>query len=165
MKKVLPGPNGASVNLCSIVILLMFVSATWAQGVEAKIAFISERDGNLEIYVMNADGSNPVKLTNNPAWDANPAWSPDGTKIAFQSRRDGNWEIYVMDADGANPVRLTETPLHEWHPRWSPDGTKIAFMLTRNMDEFSWGDIFVMNANGKNPVNLTNNPAWNGGPV
>ncbi|MBM3242790.1 hypothetical protein FJZ31_41545 [Candidatus Poribacteria bacterium] len=72
MKKVLPGPNGASVKLCGVVILLIFVSATWTQGVEAKIAFVSERDGNLEIYVMNVDGSNPVKLTNNPARDVNP---------------------------------------------------------------------------------------------
>ncbi len=71
-----------------------------------KIAFTSDRDGNFEIYVMNADGRNPTRLTSDPATDNFPAWSPDGTKIAFDSRRDGNFEIYVMNADGTNPTRL-----------------------------------------------------------
>jgi len=71
-----------------------------------KIAFHSDRDGNQDIYVMNADGTNPTRLTSDPASDRVPAWSPDGTKIAFDSRRDGNFEIYVMNADGTNPTRL-----------------------------------------------------------
>ena len=74
------------------------------------IAFTSDRDGNFEIYVMDADGTAQTNLTNNPASDAVPAWSPDGTKIAFFSDRDGNREIYVMDADGTNPTRLTSDP-------------------------------------------------------
>ena len=56
---------------------------------------------------INADGSNPVRLTNNPARDANPAWSPAGSKIVFWSDRDGNQEIYVMDVDGSHQTRLT----------------------------------------------------------
>ena len=73
-----------------------------------KIAFVSTRDGNHEIYVMNADGTNLINLTNHPtAADQHPSWSPDGRKIAFHSYRDGNSEIYVMNADGANPIRLT----------------------------------------------------------
>src|SRR3989442_7570494 len=67
---------------------------------DQKIAFGSDRDGNPEIYVMNADGSGVTRLTNNPATDFQLAWSPDGTKIAFRTDRDGNWEIYVMNADG-----------------------------------------------------------------
>jgi Tol biopolymer transport system component len=85
-----------------------------------KIAFQSDRDGNFEIYVMDADGSDPVNLTNNPAYDAQPAWSPDGTRIAFHSYRDGNYEIYVMGADGSNPVRLTDNPEGDGYPAWSP---------------------------------------------
>ena len=89
----------------------------------SKIAFFSDRDGDYEIYVMNADGSNQTRLTNNPAVDAKASFSPDGSKIAFNSSRDGsarpsrsspenpsgvtNFEIYVMDADGSNQTRLT----------------------------------------------------------
>ncbi|PYR64134.1 MAG: hypothetical protein DMF91_01305 [Acidobacteria bacterium] len=70
-----------------------------------KIAFTTTRDGNLEIYLMNADGTGPTRLTNNTASDRGPKWSPDGTKIAFESNRDGNWEIYVMNAtDGSGQI-------------------------------------------------------------
>jgi len=64
-----------------------------------QIAFMSSRDGNDEIYIMNADGSGQTRLTDNPAYDAAPVWSPDGQRIAFYSTRDGNSEIYVMNAD------------------------------------------------------------------
>ncbi|MBI1928203.1 PD40 domain-containing protein [Candidatus Poribacteria bacterium] len=87
----------------------------------AKIAFVSTRDGNNEIYVMNADGTNPMNLTHHPASELYPAWSPDGTKIAFVSGRDGNAEIYVMNADGTNPVNLTNHPANDTTPSWSPN--------------------------------------------
>ncbi|GAG57122.1 unnamed protein product, partial [marine sediment metagenome] len=74
-----------------------------------KIAFESSRDDNDEIYVMDADGSNQVNLTNNPEGDSDPTLSPDGKKIAFKSNRDGKDEIYVMNADGSDQKRLTET--------------------------------------------------------
>lgn len=73
----------------------------------SKIAFTSDRDGNDEIYVMNADGTEQVRLTNNQAWDWQPEFSPDGSKIAFTTDRDGNVEIYVMNTNGTNQVRLT----------------------------------------------------------
>jgi TolB protein len=66
-----------------------------------KIAFSTNRDGNLEIYVMNANGTGQTRLTNNIGFaDLDPDWSPDGSKIAFSSNRDGNLEIYSMNADG-----------------------------------------------------------------
>src|SRR5439155_366144 len=92
-----------------------------------QLAFSSTVDGNPEIYVINADGSNPVRLTDAAAGNFRPAWSPDGTKIAFTSDRDGSAEIYVMNADGSNPVRLTNDAAYDAEPAWSPDGTKIAF--------------------------------------
>jgi len=87
---------------------------------QSRIAFDSDRDGNLEVYVMNADGSGQKKLANNSADDWNPFWSPDGKKIAFTSDRDGNWEIYVMNADGSGQKKLTNNSADDWEPSWSP---------------------------------------------
>jgi len=92
-----------------------------------KIAFVSDRDGNEEIYVMNADGSGVTDLTNHPDPDEFPVWSPDGSKIAFKSWRDGTWEIYVMNADGSGQTRLTNNSMEELAISWSPDSNRIVF--------------------------------------
>jgi len=76
----------------------------------APIAFVSDRDGNEEIYVMNADGTGQTNLTNNPANDFSAAWSPDGSQIAFASDRVFNCDIYVMNADGTGQTILTHNP-------------------------------------------------------
>lgn len=116
-----------------------------------RIAFYSERDGNSEIYVMNADGTGRKRLTNNFASDGYPTWSPDGTRIAFDSDRGGpqSFDIYVMDADGSNPVRLTTHPKRDLNAAWSPDGSTIAFMSERGMAQ-GWR-IWLMDADGSNP--------------
>ena len=130
-------------------------------GVNGKIVFFSDRDGNAEIYVMNADGSSQTNLTNNPAADDEfPAWSPDGSKIAFTSRRDGNAEIYVMNADGSSQTRLTNNPAADYLPAWSPDGSKIAFASSRDGN----AEIYVMNADGSSQTRLTNNGALDWSP-
>jgi dipeptidyl aminopeptidase/acylaminoacyl peptidase len=86
---------------------------------QAQIVFASERDGNMEIYVMDADGKNHRKLTRNPANDVHPSWSPDGERIVFVSHRDGNYEIYVMNADGARQVRRrTRDGSDDTNPAW-----------------------------------------------
>ncbi len=120
-----------------------------------RIAFVSNRDGNPEIYTMNTDGSDVVRLTENPANDYAPAWSPDGTRLAFVSERDGNHEIYVMNADGSEPVNLTNNSAYDIKPAWSPDGERIAFESFRDGNH----EIYVMNADGSEPVNLTAHPA------
>jgi len=120
-----------------------------------QIAFASYRDGNWEIYAMDAEGKNPRRLTNNVANDTSPDWSPDGQRIAFISNRDGNDELYVMDADGKNPRRLTNHPGWDGGPSWSPDGQRIAFGSYR---DGNW-EIYAMDADGDNQRNLTNNPA------
>ena len=126
-----------------------------------RIAYVNEIDFNLDIYVMNADGSNQVRLTQNDATDYVPTWSPDGSKIAFASARDGETEIFVMNADGSNQVQLTQNNVVDVSPTWSPDGTKIAFVSTRDGD---W-EIYVMNADGSNQVNLTQNDVNDGFPT
>ena len=89
------------------------------------IAFTSDRDGDDEIFVMDADGANQTNLSNNAIFDDNqPSWSPDGQRIAFVSNRDGNREIYAIDADGGNPTRVTNNPDADHDPAWSPAGDR-----------------------------------------
>jgi len=116
-----------------------------------KIAFTSNRDGNNEIYVMNADGSGVTRLTDNPAIDQDPAWSPDGTRLAFSSTRDGNYEIYVMNADGSGVTRLTTDPARDASPAWC--GPRIAFQSDRYLSPFY--DVYVMNDDGTGATRLT----------
>jgi Tol biopolymer transport system component len=84
-----------------------------------KIVFVSERDGNPEIYVINADGSGRRNLTRHAGYDSDPAWDP-GRKIAFSTKREGNFEIYVMNADGSGQHNLTRNPAVDRFPVWSP---------------------------------------------
>ena len=95
-----------------------------------KIVFTSERDGDREVYSMNADGSNQTRLTTSPGFDENAVWSPDGTHIAFDTNRDGNLEIYTMNADGSNPTRVTNHPAIDAIPSYLPDG-RIVFVSER----------------------------------
>ena len=120
----------------------------------AKVLFSSFRDA-MDVYQVQADGSDLVRLTNPSVWDWIPVFSPDGSKIAFTSHRDDNGEIYVMDADGSNPVNLTNHPGRDNHAAWSPDGTKVIFNSTRDGNN----EIYVMDADGSNQINLTRHPA------
>ena len=83
-----------------------------------KIAFHSNRDGNMEVYILDSDFSNIKRLTSNNVHDMFPCWSPDSTKIAFQSNREGNLDIYIMDVDGTNQVRLTQNTAKDFLPAW-----------------------------------------------
>ena len=146
---------------------LVFTSATSRlasaafPGVNGKIAFSTNRDGNSEIYVMEPDGTNQTRLTNATGTDMYPHWSPDGSKIAFDSSRDGGPEIYVMNADGSGQTQLTNSPGESRQARWSPDGTKIAFASNRTG---VW-QIYVMNADGSAQTQLVGagdnwGPSW-----
>lgn len=124
------------------------------QAPQGKIVFHSSRDGNMEIYMINGDGTNLIRLTNHPANDGFPSISKDGRKIVFVSDRDGNSEIYRMDSDGSNVVRITKHPAIDTQPSISSDGTKIAFVSNRD----SHGEIYIVNANGSDLKRVTNDP-------
>src|SRR6266851_5246656 len=127
----------------------------------AKLAFASNRDGNFEIYSMSPDGSAQTRLTTNPAFEATPAFSADGTKIAFESSRTGNGDIYVMNADGSGQTRLTTSAAIDSSPDWSLDGTQIFFTSNRDLNF----EIYSMNTDGSGQTRRTNNTAFDGDPT
>jgi Tol biopolymer transport system component len=131
---------------------------------DIQIAFVSTRDGDPEILVMDADGTNQRQLTNNTGMDIDPSWSPDRSRIAFASDRagrdaaDDSYSIYVMNADGTGAVSLTTGR----SPAWSPDGTKIVFSSARASFR---ADIYVMNADGSGVTPLAADPESDVSPV
>jgi Tol biopolymer transport system component len=165
-----------------IAVALLAIAAASAQaafpGANGKIAFSSNRDGDYEIYVMNADGTGVTKLTDNAAGDYQPSWSADGAKIAFTSNRDPgdpdcdgfgvlcNTEIYVMNADGGGQTRLTNTPAYpEDTPAWTPDGLKVTYHRIQMCGSFGCDDTIMTQAlDGSStttfPVGFSADPAW-----
>lgn len=119
-------------------------------GTNGKVVFVSERDGNEEIYTRNVDGT-VRRLTNNLARDIEPAFSPDGGRITFTSFRDGNEEIYVMTDVGSGLRRLTFHPENDQNSAFSPDGEKIAFESGRAGDT---SQIYTMSASPEGPTNV-----------
>src|SRR5436190_24267124 len=121
-----------------------------------QIAFASDRLGQFDIYLMNANGTGIQRLTDDLAFDFWPSWSPDGSRIAFTSDRDSqtgsvNLEIYVMNADGTGVTRVTSDTAQDDEPAWSPDGTRLAFRSNRDGN----AEIYVVNADGSGRGRLT----------
>jgi Tol biopolymer transport system component len=110
-----------------ISVLSICVGASAFGAYEGKIVFTSNRDGNQEIYVAAADGSTVARLTNDKAYDDQPALSPDGKSVVFVSNRDGNNELYVIGVNGTGLRRITDTAYPEIDPSFSPDGRWIIY--------------------------------------
>ena len=151
--------------ILAVVVALSLIPLIVVVDAQGQIAFVSRRDGNPEIYVMDANGKNQRRVTNHPGDDRSPAWAPDGKRIVFVSDRDGHVhpihgsptsEIYVIDADGRNPQNLTNSPYNDRDPSWSPDGKRVAFTALR--EERINYEIYVLDVDGGNLQRLTDNP-------
>ena len=120
--------------LCAVILMSMSSIQTEPLGAKdaaGSIVFESIRDGDSEVFLMDANGGNQVQLTRNEDNDSNSRWSPDANQIVFVSDRDGNANLYFMNSDGTGQTRLTDHPMAEYSPTWSPDGTMVAYNTNR----------------------------------
>ena len=153
---------------CKLALLSVFILFSCTQPVEpdqaisdnpgftGKIAFLSDRDTGLcrQIYLMNCDGSEQVRMTNDSNDYRYPVFSPDGSKILFYSNTtDDSDEIFVMDTDGSNLINLTSSPGDDNLPSYSPSGTHITFTSTRDGNR----EIYIMDSDGQQQTRLTFN--------
>ncbi len=127
----------------------------------SRLAFTSARDGGNDIYVMDADGGNVQRLTNDGV-NYQPTWSPDGSHIAFVKEGSFGTDIYVMAADGSGPVGITGL-VNCSEPAWSPTGARILFVIGGLFEQTR--DIYVMNSDGSAPDRLTSSSGWEAGPT
>jgi TolB protein len=128
--------------------------ATWSPD-GSRLAFVGDRDGPNDIYVLDLASGELTNLTNSPEQEGDPAWSPDGETIAYWSLLTGNQEIFTIPVAGGEATQLTQQPGDDADPAWHPQSTSLAFASNRNGD---W-DIFVMGADGGNQQQLTDDPA------
>ena len=140
--------------------LLVVVFACFLLGVTTDsqddvglIAFVSDRDGNREIYLMSADGSSQQRLTSTPEDEDSPSWSPDASRIAFTLRQGRNWDLGIMNADGTDVAPLVTRSGNDIECSWSPDGQSIAFSSQQDGDL----EICVLNLSDERITQLTNN--------
>lgn len=126
-----------------------------------QILFVSNADGDPDIFVMDVNGSSARRISQTSTKEFQPTWSPDGQHIAFEGEEDDNRDIFVMDADGGNRINLTSDVAVNQLPAWSPDGRWIAYG-SEVEDNY---EIFVVRADGSGePRNLTNDPAQDTAP-
>jgi Tol biopolymer transport system component len=131
-----------------------------------RIAFVSDRDGDDDVYSAVVGSQAATNLTANDLPDSSPAWSPDGSRIAFSSEEEGRWDVYVMQADGSDLARVVSDGTQ---PAWSPDGTRIAFARIANPEASPLSQIFVVTLSTGAVERITNEeagaiqPAWSPG--
>lgn len=129
---------------------------TPAPSAEGKIAFVSDRDGDAEIFVMGENSQNLQQITHNSVGDRHPSWSPEGSQIAFTREGHGIFpDIYVMHDDGSDEYLLVDHHAFDIWPAWSPTGEWIAFQTNRNGN---W-DIYLIKPDGSDLRRLTTHPA------
>jgi Tol biopolymer transport system component len=119
-----------------------------------KIAFISNRTGNFDVFIMDCNGTNQINMSDSTENNYRPSWSPDGSRLAYISRVNGLESIFIINADGTGKSQITKGK--DWKdskPLWSPDGSKIAFISNRRGNN----DIYTINPDTMELVNLTGN--------
>ncbi|MFP5351244.1 MAG: TolB family protein [Actinomycetota bacterium] len=142
-------------STCVVALVAVQIPGAHAAAPVSSVAFVSDRDGDPEIFTIAPDGSGSRQLTSNTFWDTEPAWSPDGSKIAFSSNRDGDDDIYLMGATGGAVTNLTDAGTGaDGQPDWAPDGSRIAFVRD--------GDVYTVPATGGSPTKIGRGvaPAW-----
>lgn len=124
----------------------------------AKITFWATREGNRDIYVMNPDGSEQIRITYHRADDITPVWSPTGEQILFVSDRDGFWDLYLMDPNGSNVRRVFGKEAKRASPAWSPDGKQIAY--TRTVHDQWVNYTATIDGEDEERISVGSSPAW-----
>lgn len=154
------GSNPRNLDIIGAVTTLFFEGrldwdAQWSPD-GSRLGYVSLRDLNLEVYVMDADGENVTRLTQDSARDWFPAWSPDGQKILFGSDRAGDENLYLIDVTGENLLQLTDDAEDDLRGVWSLDGTQILFASERE-HVLTDGvlDLYMMKADGSEETLLT----------
>jgi hypothetical protein len=122
---------------------------------DGKIVYVSDMDGNSEIYTINSNGTDVERLTKNSVDDLSPKWSFDGDRIAFVSTRDGNPEIYTMNSNGGEVIRITDHAADDLDPAWSPDGRSIVFSSNRDGNY----ELYIYSLETKALERITESPA------
>ena len=149
-----PIDGGPIVNLSAVSGSAADGNPNWSPNGE-QIVFDGRRgdDRYQNIYVMNADGSQPVRLTDDTREGQYPAWSPDGTMIAYTvvDPQSFDFDVWVMDSDGANARNVSNSPADDNWATWSPDSDQLAFFSTRQPNDDSDGRVWVVNIDGSDP--------------
>lgn len=129
--------------------------------IEVIMAFVTSRDGNDELYGVDAMG-NKINLTNHTAHDRSPVWSPDGERIAFTRQFATAREVMVLDAQTGEARNVSNSPTSDDRdPSWSPDGRALVFTSDRDGND----EVYRVDADGSGLENLTRHPAPDGDPA